>query len=104
MKARDVPNGRWTCFLHITGHGTPVNPRSEFKNDEQAENWPHVSEFVTAIELMIRKGNMSGASSNSANEPHEPIAAAVDTSPVVAPLERAPSKLNRGDFPNSAAF
>ena len=50
-----LPNGKWACFLHITGQDEPVNLGREFKNDEQAENWLNVSESVTAIEMMLRK-------------------------------------------------
>ncbi|ABS69569.1 MULTISPECIES: hypothetical protein [Xanthobacter] len=50
-----LPNGKWACFLHVTGHDEPINLGREFKNDEQAENWLNVSESVTAIEMMLRK-------------------------------------------------
>lgn len=50
-----LPNGKWACFLHITGRDEPVNLGREFKTDEQAENWLNVSEAVTAIEMMVRK-------------------------------------------------
>lgn len=55
VTVEQLPNGKWACFLHLTGHDGPINLGREFKNDEQAENWLNVSESVTAIEMMIRK-------------------------------------------------
>jgi len=50
-----LPNGKWSCFLHLPHVREPINLGREFKNEEQAENWLTVSESMTAIDTLTRK-------------------------------------------------
>jgi len=50
-----LPNGKWSCMLHLPHVPEPINLGREFKNEEMAENWLTVSESMTAIDTFTRK-------------------------------------------------
>ncbi len=50
------PNGKSVRFLPAASVAEPINLRRGFNNDEPAENWLNVSEFVSPSDMKTRKG------------------------------------------------
>ena len=55
VSVKQLPSGKWACFLHLPSHPEPIHLGRDFKNEEQAENWLNISEAETAIAVMTTK-------------------------------------------------
>ncbi len=55
VTVKELPDGKWGCFLHVPGYDQPFDLGKQFKSEERAELWLNVSEATTAIEMVLAK-------------------------------------------------
>jgi hypothetical protein len=55
VTVKELPDGKWGCFLHVPGYDQPFDLGKQFKSEERAELWLNVSEATTAIEMVLSK-------------------------------------------------
>jgi len=55
VTVKELPDGKWGCFLHVPGFDQPFDLGKQFKSEERAELGSMSQRATTAIEMVLAK-------------------------------------------------